>query len=144
MNRTLTPKRTELMNVVIRPDVGPVVGTGHVMRMMALGEACCRLGASVTMLCGEIPSGLVRRLIGCGIDVCRLKNSGCDTDDARETLEFARRNDADWVVLDGYGFDQSYQRTMAETDAVLMMMDDGDVADPDIVDVVLNLSLIHI
>ena len=141
MNQTLTQDRTELMNVVIRPDVGPVVGTGHVMRMMALGEACCRLGASVTMLCGEMPSGLVRRLIGCGIDVCQMKNSGCDADDAHETLEFARRNDADWIVLDGYGFDQSYQQMMAQTDAVLMMMDDGEVADPEIVDVVLNQNV---
>ena len=62
MSRDLTHTRTELMNVVIRPDVGPAVGTGHVVRMMALGEACCNLGASVTMVCGDLPAGLVQRL----------------------------------------------------------------------------------
>ena len=141
MSRDLTHTRTELMNVVIRPDVGPAVGTGHVVRMMALGEACCNLGASVTMVCGDLPAGLVQRLIGCGIDVHQLKNALCDANDAEETLEFARRNNADWIVIDGYGFDASYQELMAQTDAVLMMMDDGTVADPKIVDVVLNQNV---
>ena len=129
------------MNVVIRADAGPAIGTGHVMRMMALGEACCKLGACVTMLCGEIPGGLVRRLIGCGIDVQQLRNSSCCSADANETLEFARRCDADWIVLDGYGFNDSYQQAMTQSDAVLMMMDEGEVANPDIVDVVLNQNV---
>jgi len=141
MSRTLTPTRTELMNVVIRADAGPTVGTGHVMRMMALGEACCKLGAGVTMLCGEIPAGLVQRLIGCGIDVQRLQNASGDSGDANETLDFARQNGADWIVLDGYGFDESYQQTIAQAESVLMMMDDGEVANPDIVDVVLNQNV---
>jgi len=99
MSRTLTRKRTALMNVVIRADVGPAVGTGHVMRMMALGEACCKLGASVTMLCGDVPAGLVQRLFRCGIDVHQLQNADCGTADAEETLEFAAQNDADWIVI---------------------------------------------
>ena len=141
MNRTLTSKRTELMSVLIRADVGPAVGTGHVMRTMALGEACCKLGARVTMLCGDLPGGLVQRLISCGIDVHQLRNARCDSADAQETLEFANQQHADWIVLDGYGFDKSYQHAIAESDAVLMMMDDGEVADPNIVDVVLNQNV---
>lgn len=141
MSRTLTPTRTELMNVVIRADVGPTVGMGHVMRMMALGEASYKLGASVTMLCGEIPGRLIQRLISSGIDVQQLGNTGCDAADAQETLEFASRNNADWIVLDGYGFDDTYQQAMTKADAILMMMDDGELANPDIVDVVLNQNV---
>ncbi|QEG23498.1 UDP-2,4-diacetamido-2,4,6-trideoxy-beta-L-altropyranose hydrolase [Mariniblastus fucicola] len=138
MSRTLTPTRTELMNVVIRADAGPAIGTGHVMRMMALGEACCKLGAGVTMLCGQIPAGLVQRLIRCGIDVHQLKSPTCDQNDAAETMAFARQQSADWIVLDGYGFCSQYQHAMSKSEAVLMMMDDGEIADRNSVDVVLN------
>ena len=141
MSSTLTPNKSGLMNVVIRADAGPAVGTGHVMRMMALGEACCKLGAGVTMLCGAIPSGLVQRLIGCGIDVVRLSETNCDAADARETLVTAAQLEANWIVLDGYGFDRQYQQVIANSDAMLMMMDEGTVADPQIVDVILNQNV---
>ena len=138
MSELFTQSKTSLMNVVIRADAGPAVGTGHVMRMMALGEACCKLGASVTMLSGELPAGLVRRLLGCGIDVCQLEESNSDQSDALETLEFAARENADWIVLDGYGFDVPYQQAMAGSSAEVMMMDDGNLADPNLVDAILN------
>ena len=138
MNDSLSANRNELMNVVIRADAGPVIGTGHVMRMMALGDACGKLGARVTMLCGDLPSGLVQRLLGCGIDVHLLQSPACDSMDARETLEFAKRESADWIVLDGYRFDRRYQETVAKCNAQLMMMDDGELAHEDVVDVVLN------
>jgi UDP-2,4-diacetamido-2,4,6-trideoxy-beta-L-altropyranose hydrolase len=138
MSEVFTQTNKSLMNVVFRADVGPKVGTGHVMRMMALGEACCKLGASVTMVCGDIPSGLAQRLFSCGIDVYQLNCDRCDDDDARETLAVAIRENADWIVLDGYGFDAAYQQAVSESKADLMMMDDGQLADPDFVDVVLN------
>lgn len=129
------------MNVVIRADAGPSVGTGHVMRMMALGEACCNLGSNVTMLCGSLPAGLVQRLIDCGIDVHQLASSTCDAEDARETLETAEDLEADWIVLDGYGFDQQYQKAISRSDAMLLMMDEGSVANPEIVNVILNQNV---
>jgi UDP-2,4-diacetamido-2,4,6-trideoxy-beta-L-altropyranose hydrolase len=138
MSEVFTQTKTSLMNVVIRADAGPAVGTGHVMRMMALGEACCKLGASVTMLCGDIPSGLVQRLFSCGIDVYQLNCDQCDDEDARETLAFAVRENADWIVLDGYGFNAAYQQAVSESNAELMMMDEGDLADSKFVDVILN------
>jgi len=141
MSSTLTPGKTALMNVVIRADAGPAVGTGHVMRMMALGEACCKLGSSVTMLCGDIPAGLVQRLISCGIDVQRLANANCDSDDAQETLAVASKMDADWLVLDGYGFDTYYQKTLSNSNATLLMMDEGSVANAEFVDVILNQNV---
>ena len=127
MSSILTPRKLALMTVVIRADAGPAIGTGHVMRMMALADACCQLGARVTMLCGDIPGGLEQRLIRRGIDVQQLQSATCDHADALETVATARRLDADWIVLDGYRFDPQYQQTVSSEDAVLMMMDDGDL-----------------
>ena len=141
MSSTLDSTNTALMNVVIRADAGPTVGTGHVMRMMALGEACCKLGASVTMLCGDIPTGLVQRLVDCGIDVHHLTCSRCDKSDAREALDTALQLNADWIVLDGYGFDRHYQQFISDSNAMLLMMDEDSVADPEFVDVILNQNV---
>ena len=141
MSSILAPRKQSLMNVVIRADAGPAVGTGHVMRMMALADSCCQLGGRVTMLCGDIPRGLVQRLICRGIDVQQLKSATCDQADAFETVALAKQLDADWIVLDGYRFDSRYQQTVSSKDAVLMMMDDGTLADRSIVDVVLNQNV---
>ena len=129
------------MNVAIRADAGPAIGTGHVMRMMALANACGQLGARVTMLCGDLPLGLVHRLTRNGITVQQLESSRCDESDAAETLAFANDLGADWIILDGYRFDRSYQQKIASSNALLMMMDDGEVADRSIVDVVLNQNV---
>ena len=141
MSGSLTQSKSALMNVVIRADAGPAAGTGHVMRMMALGEACCKLGATVTMLCGELPAGLVQRLLGCGIDVCRLNHANSDSEDASETVKFAALENADWIVLDGYSFDSEYQAAIAQADADVLMMDDGELADPRCVDLILNQNV---
>lgn len=146
MSSMFNAANTSLMNVVIRADAGPAVGTGHVMRMMALAEACCKLGARVSMLCGVLPGGLVQRLTHYGVDVHQLESSQCDASDAQETLKTAAKLDADWIVLDGYGFDRQYQQAMSTADATVMMMEDAAaesdcLADHEFVDVIVNQNV---
>ncbi len=127
----------DVLNVVIRADAGPGVGTGHVMRMLALGQACVRLGGSVTMAVGELPAGLVRRIETSGIEVRRLANDKACDRDAKETREVIRERSADWVVVDGYAFGSNYQRQL-ETNSSLMVMDDGNVDRDSPADLILN------
>ncbi len=126
------------MRIVIRADAGPAIGTGHVMRMMALGQALVQMDAEVSLLSGTLPVGLVQRLESVGIEYVRLKNSESGIGDADETSKFARTARADWVVLDGYRLDAKYQGRLAVDEAQIMMMDDGDLADASLVDMIVN------
>jgi len=128
---------SEVLSVVIRADAGPGVGTGHVMRMLALGQACVRLGGSVTMAVGDLPVGLVRRIEDCRINVRRLANHSACLEDAAETSELAKELNADWLVVDGYAFGSDYQCQLG-TSPSLMVMDDGNVGEDSPAELVLN------
>jgi spore coat polysaccharide biosynthesis predicted glycosyltransferase SpsG len=64
----------------------------------------------------------------------RITQSGCTlaappgfasmADDARATLEFAHAHRADWVVVDGYGFDTPYLDTLVAGELRLTVIDD--------------------
>ena len=126
------------LNIVIRADCGPGIGTGHLMRMLALGQACVQVGGCVTMAVGVIPGGLKKRILNSGIQLHVLKHSNGCLRDAQETLQIANGCKADWIAIDGYRFDYKYQAQVAETQARLLMMDDGEQADLAVVDLVLN------
>ena len=106
MNSINEPTRNQLkMKLLVRAHAGPSVGTGHVMRSLALGQAWKRLGGSVAFAGGELPIGLIAKIQAESFDYYRLDNTLCDRLDAAETAEIARELEADWIVLDGYQFD---------------------------------------
>lgn len=110
--------------LLIRADAGPVVGTGHVMRMLALGQAWKKRGGSVAFAVGAIPNGLLARIQTESFDVYRLENSKSDAADARETLELALQIQPGWIGLDGYEFNDRYQSALRESSAKLLVLDD--------------------
>ena len=128
---------SEILNVVIRADAGPGVGTGHVMRMLALGQACVRLGGRVTMAVGDVPVGLVKRIENADIEVRKLVSGRACQKEAEETACLAQELAADWIVLDGYAFGNEYQSELAGQSS-LLVMDDGNVDKESPADLVLN------
>ncbi|MEL7496875.1 MAG: UDP-2,4-diacetamido-2,4,6-trideoxy-beta-L-altropyranose hydrolase [Planctomycetota bacterium] len=113
--------RTRLL---IRADGGPKVGTGHVMRMLALGQAYQKRGGDVTFVIGDLPQTLVRRLEYEKFQVFRIRNDRGNHADAIDTREIAALVQPQWIALDGYRFDDSYEAWMANSDAKLIVMDD--------------------
>lgn len=110
--------------LLIRADGGPQIGTGHVMRMMALAQAYRRRGGRVAMVVGELPRVLMRRLESEKIQVYPIQNASADLADAIETCEIAAVVRPDWIVLDGYKFDDSYQAKILDSGARILVMDD--------------------
>ena len=125
--------------IVIRADAGGDLGTGHVMRMLALAQAWSDRGGSATFAMARCPAPLVERLRREGFD-CRMMDSmepGSE-EDCRSTVGLAEELEAGWVVLDGYRFGTEYQRAVRSAGFKVLCMDDYGHCDQWGADVVVN------
>lgn len=126
--------------LLIRADGSPEIGTGHVMRCLALAQAWQAEGGSVYFI-GEITGGLASRLKDEGITVRALKSPPGEKSDALETARKAQAVGASWVVVDGYHFDGSHQRRLREEGVRVLFLDDYGHADHYEAELVLNQNI---
>jgi UDP-2,4-diacetamido-2,4,6-trideoxy-beta-L-altropyranose hydrolase len=129
------------MKVLIRADASSRIGTGHVMRCLALAQACQERGATVRFLCAEVPAPLETRLSGEGVRVTRLAGDPDPEHDLAQTIALARGMAADWLVLDGYHFGSAYQEAIKRAGLSLLFLDDYGHADDYCADLVLNQNI---
>lgn len=126
--------------LLIRADASPEIGWGHVMRCLALAQAWRSDRGRVVLAMGPAPEALEARLQSEGIEVARISTPGGRAD-ARETSTLAREIGARWVVVDGYHFQDEYQRIVKEAGLNLLVLDDYGHASHCNADVVLNQNL---
>lgn len=128
---------THRTKLLIRADAGPAVGTGHVMRMLALGQAWVKQGGEVVFVCGELPSSLTKRLEQ-RFQLSNVSGKAGSSEDAQQTLELAQAFQPDWITLDGYRFDDPFQEIVKRSNIPLFVMDDYRHASHQHADFVLN------
>jgi UDP-2,4-diacetamido-2,4,6-trideoxy-beta-L-altropyranose hydrolase len=129
------------MNLLFRADADVRMGTGHVMRCLALAQTCRDEGGTVRLAAAHLPSSLRARWIGEGINPETLSAKPGSDDDAEQTIALSRKLGTDWVVLDGYQFPASFQRTIKQAGLRLLTMDDFGHAGHYWADLVLNQNL---
>ncbi len=128
--------------LLIRADAGPKIGTGHVMRTLALGQAWKKSGGRVTFVCRELPRGLIKRIELERFEIYQIQNDLCDGADSKDTSEIASVVQPDWIVLDGHRFDDAYQQSISHgTDAWLLVVDDHSLAVHPYADLILNQNI---
>ena len=130
----------------IRADASVSIGTGHIMRMIALGQAWQAQGGEVHFLCAEITLALEQRLASEGFHLLRIHATLGSQEDLSETLHLisetlqADRQNAR-VVLDGYHFGSDYQHRIRTAGFKLLVVDDYGHADFYHADWVLNQNI---
>ena len=129
------------LDLLLRADAGRAIGTGHVMRCLALAQACQGAGRGVALATAAETPALEARLRSEGVEVVRLSALAGSADDAAETAALARRLGAPWVGLDGYHYAADFRRQLKDAGLALLVIDDLGMNGPSHADVVLNQNL---
>ncbi|GAB4407518.1 MAG: hypothetical protein Fur0044_00480 [Anaerolineae bacterium] len=134
------------MCLLIRADGNSQIGTGHVMRCLALAQAWQAEiqtepdVSSLFVMADESP-GLVTRLSAENFTVTHIQASAGSLKDAAQTIDLAHQMGARWMVVDGYHFDAAYQQAIKSAGFRLLVIDDYGHAAHYYADIVLNQNI---
>ena len=124
--------------LLIRADASTQIGTGHVMRCLALAQRWRATGGTAVFACCELTPALARRLENEGMEIVRLDATTGSESDATQALALAARLGAKWIAADGYAFGSAWQRQVAGDAFKLLVIDDYGHAEHYFADIVLN------
>ncbi len=128
--------------LLIRADASTAMGTGHIMRMLALAQAWIDRGGLVSFACVVCPEILLARFADEGIRYFKISAAQAgDSADHQETTAIAQEIGANWVVLDGYHFDVTFQRYLRHAGLKVLAVDDYGHSESWAVDAILNQNL---
>lgn len=127
------------MRAAFRCDASTAIGTGHVMRCLALADELRRQGAECLFLCRHLPPALRERIVVQGHAVRLLEQSGATPAisgtyadwlgvpweiDARQSRDALRGWGAAWLVVDHYALAAPWQAVLREVAQQVMAIDD--------------------
>jgi UDP-2,4-diacetamido-2,4,6-trideoxy-beta-L-altropyranose hydrolase len=117
------------------------MGTGHVMRCLALAEAWQDSGGRVLFAMIAPALSMRERLLKESVGIFEIFEPAGSAEDAKRTAALAREHGATWVVVDGYQFGADYQQTLKSAGVKILFLDDYGHAGHYCADVVLNQNL---
>lgn len=126
------------MTVLFRCNAGPVVGLGHLTRCRALAYALRDLDQRCVMVGPDQTHAKPKdhEIFEEWIPVPDWPSASAD---ANQLIELARYHQADWLVLDDYRIDESYQLSVRAT-GIKWLQFDGAADKPLWADIVVNAN----
>lgn len=139
--------RKAIMKIAFRTDASLEIGSGHVMRCLTLADALKTSGASCRFICREHPGHLLdlirwrgHEAIGLPATISSGSTEGTVADetklahaawlgtdwrnDAAQTLASLQGELTDWLVVDHYAIDSSWEHVLRPAYRKLMVIDD--------------------
>lgn len=127
--------------LLIRADASLEIATGHVMRCVALAQGWQDNGGEVVFVMAESTPAVESRLKAEGLDIEHIDAERGGGRDSSLTRALARERSAAWVVLDGYCFDEDYQRSLKIDGHRVLFVDDNSHARYYSADLLLNQNV---
>jgi UDP-2,4-diacetamido-2,4,6-trideoxy-beta-L-altropyranose hydrolase len=127
--------------LMVRADASAAIGSGHVMRCLALAKAWQNCGGNVLWLSAENIAALEERIRREGVDLRKIDSTPGTASDAEQTASAALRAGAVWVVVDGYRFVPEYIRSLKTVGLRVLLLDDDGRFDFYAADVILNQNI---
>jgi len=127
--------------LLFRADASVAIGTGHVMRCLALAQAWQDVGGAAIFAMANGTSAIYRRVAA---ESCQLEDISAQAGtaaDALRTVELARQSRSEWIAVDGYQFGEDYQRALKDRGLKVLLLDDYGHAARYVADVVLNQNV---
>jgi len=114
------------MDIVSRTDASVNIGTGHVVRCLTLADEIRQEGPDISFICCEGPGNLISYIENRGYKVHRLPGEIDIETDRRLTKEILSKYEIkpDWLIIDHYGIDISYEFSLRENVKMIMVIDD--------------------
>ena len=128
------------MRVIFRVDASLEIGSGHVMRCLAIAEILQKNGANVQFITRKHKGHLISNIISKGFDVFELESytasnfddklyhsnwlGSTQKQDATDCLNIINENKVDWLIVDHYGIDEDWQKCLKSSCQKLMVIDD--------------------
>lgn len=127
------------MKVAIRVDSSEQIGTGHLVRCLTLAKELRHQEAQVQFICRDLPRHLIHLLSSAEFPVRVLpapKSGGnsyedyaawlgvSQNTDATETLQALAGERPDWLILDHYGLDRTWEQQLRPHVDRLFAIDD--------------------
>lgn len=110
-------------SLIFRTDASSHVGTGHLLRCLALASACKNQCIhSVFALTSR--TSLEERIIQEKMSITHIQAKRGSMEDAENLIAIAKEKNAKWIILDGYNFDHDYQKQLREAGFKLLVIDD--------------------
>nr|WP_319392048.1 UDP-2,4-diacetamido-2,4,6-trideoxy-beta-L-altropyranose hydrolase [uncultured Desulfobacter sp.] len=110
--------------LIIRADADERMGTGHIMRCIALAQEWRQQKGPVLFVSCLSNRAVLKRLTSMGFEVCLIKKSFPDPMDIHTTLQKAKEKNAKILVTDGYHFLPEYHEKIRSKGIKLMVIDD--------------------
>jgi UDP-2,4-diacetamido-2,4,6-trideoxy-beta-L-altropyranose hydrolase len=124
----------ECKKLVIRADSVSDIGTGHLMRCLALAQAWQDKGGRAIVITFCDSDRMFKRIKRENIELYQLKQKT----DLRETMSIIIDESPSWVVLDGYHFDSGYHKSIKNCGCKLLVIDDHAHLESYCADAILN------
>ena len=106
---------------VLRAEASGLIGVGHVMRSLALGEAMRDAGFDVVLASVDLPVGMREEARKCGVTVVALDCVPFGPDDALATLAL----NGNVLVVDGYLFERNFFEILEIKKSNFVVIDDN-------------------
>lgn len=129
------------MTLLVRTDASVEIGSGHVMRCLALAQAWQSEGRKVTFLMADAAPALEARINAEGFAVIHHPQPDGTAADSHHTIAIAQTLGTKRVVVDGYHFGAAYQQQLKAAGLKMLFIDDNGHADHYAADWVLNQNI---